>query len=70
MNRQGINVNPGDVSISYSYVGLGFADGPFVPLIRVKVAAKPFLLSFGFGDKLTRREVEGIAMGEDMTTTY
>jgi len=70
MLRQGINIAPADFTISYSYVGLGFAGGPFVPLIRVTVASKPFLLSFGMGEVLTRREVEGVAIGEDMTTNY
>lgn len=70
MLRQGINVSASDLTVSYSYAALGFAGGPFVPLIRVTVASKPFLLSFGMGEVLTRREVEGVAIGEDMTTNY
>lgn len=69
--RQGINVKPEEIAISYSYSGLGFADGPFIPLIKVALAEKPFTLSFGFlGNKLVRPEIIGYAVGEDMKTSY
>lgn len=70
MKRQGINIVPRDVTVTYTYVNLGFAGGPFIPLIEVTVAAKPFMLSFGFGEALRRREVSAHAIGEDMATTY
>lgn len=70
MRRQGVNFDPRDLTITYSYAGMGFAGGPFVPLIRVSIDSAPFLFSFGIADNLTRRLVLAYSIGEDLQTNY
>lgn len=70
MARQGFNYEPSDLTVSYQYAALGFAGGPFVPMVEVQIETRPFLFSFGLGDDLTRRRVIGNAVGEDMATNY
>ena len=70
MARQGFNYDPSDITVSYQYAWLGYAGGPFAPIIEVQIATRPFLFSFGLGDDLVRRTVVGNAIGEDLTTVY
>jgi len=70
MARQGFDYEPSDITVSYQYAWLGYAGGPFVPLIEVQIESRPFLFSFGLGDDLTRRRVIGNAISEDLKTTY
>lgn len=37
-----------DVTISYQYGFLGYAEGPFVPLVTVSIQERPFFLQFFF----------------------
>lgn len=41
-------LDPDDLSITYSYGALGFADGPFTPIVEVKIEERPFFLQFFF----------------------
>ncbi|MEL7465878.1 MAG: TadE/TadG family type IV pilus assembly protein [Pseudomonadota bacterium] len=41
-------LQPEDVVITYRDAGLGFAGGPFVPVIEVSILEKPFFLQFLF----------------------
>lgn len=70
MARQGFNYEPQDITISYQYAGLGYADGPFVPIIEVQIETDTSLFDLGFGPDLTRRRVIGNAIAEDLTTVY
>lgn len=52
-------LDPDDLVITYSYAGLGFAEGPFVPIIEVGIRERPFFLRFGFSLAL------GVSGGEE-----
>ena len=41
-------LNPDNLIVSYAYYELGFANGPFVPLVTVTIAERPFVLQFFF----------------------
>ena len=41
-------LQPEDVVIRYRNAGLGYAGGPFVPIIEVSILEKPFFLQFFF----------------------
>lgn len=41
-------LDPDDLSITYSYGALGFADGPFTPIVEVRIRERPFFLQFFF----------------------
>lgn len=41
-------LDPNDLSITYYYGALGFADGPFTPIVEVKIRERPFFLQFFF----------------------
>lgn len=68
-----------DLSISYSYGLLGFADGPFVPIVEVAIVERPFFLqfffnlAFGGGDdesfEVTLPSVAATAIAEDLSST-
>ena len=70
MRRQGINVEGTDITITYTYAGLGYAGGPMIPIIEVSMDRKNFLLNTGFGFRLIRHPVKAVAVGEDLTTSY
>ena len=68
-----------DLSITYSYGLLGFADGPFVPIVEVAIVERPFFLQFFFnlafgGDddesfQVTLPSVAATAIAEDLSST-
>ena len=41
-------LQPEDVTISYDYGLLGYAGGPFVPIVEVRIEERPFFLQFLF----------------------
>jgi hypothetical protein len=41
-------LNPADLSITYTYGGLGYAGGPFTPIVEVAIEERPFFLQFFF----------------------
>lgn len=41
-------LNPDNLVVAYDYYELGFANGPFVPLVTVTIAERPFMLQFFF----------------------
>ncbi|MGB0851726.1 MAG: TadE/TadG family type IV pilus assembly protein [Pikeienuella sp.] len=41
-------LDPEDLSITYSYAALGFANGPFTPIVEVRIRERPFFLQFFF----------------------
>lgn len=72
-------LNDDDLSITYSYGLLGFADGPFVPIVEVAIVERPFFLQFFFnlafggeGDEsfqVTLPSVAATAIAEDLSST-
>ena len=75
-------LQPEDVVITYRDANLGYAGGPFVPIIEVSILEKPFFLQFLFeatafgGDAGQARPgvetlpaVTATAIAEDMSTT-
>lgn len=67
-----------DLSITYSYGLLGFADGPLVPIVEVAIVERPFFLQFFFnlafggeGDdiEVTLPAVAATAIAEDLSST-
>ena len=67
-----------DLSISYSYGLLGFAEGPFVPIVEVSIQERPFFLQFFFnlafgGDddavEVSLPAVAATAIAEDLSST-
>jgi len=67
-----------DLSITYSYGLLGYADGPFVPIVEVAIVERPFFLQFFFnlafggeGDdiEVTLPSVAATAIAEDLSST-
>lgn len=67
-----------DLSISYSYGLLGFAGGPFVPIVEVAIVERPFFLQFffnlAFGGEdddveVTLPAVAATAIAEDLSST-
>ncbi len=67
-----------DLSITYSYGLLGYADGPFVPIVEVAIVERPFFLQFFFnlafgGDddnvEVTLPAVAATAIAEDLSST-
>ncbi len=72
MMRYGIRVAPDDMTISYTYGWLGYAGGPFAPIVEVTIESRPFLFSFVplIGGDLVRRPVTATAVGEDLATNY
>lgn len=72
-------LDPEDLSITYSYGGLGFAGGPFTPIVEVAIDERPFFLQFLFNlaignpengpDAVTLPNVAAAAIAEDLSTT-
>lgn len=72
-------LDPSDLSVTYSYVGLGFAGGPFTPIIEVSIRERPFFLqfffnlAFGSGEDTSRElnlpAVAASAIAEDLSST-
>lgn len=67
-----------DLSITYSYGLLGFADGPLVPIVEVAIVERPFFLQFffnlAFGGEddnveVTLPAVAATAIAEDLSST-
>ena len=67
-----------DLSITYSYGLLGFADGPLVPIVEVAIVERPFFLqfffnlAFGVDDddvEVTLPAVAATAIAEDLSST-
>ncbi|MFV0472710.1 MAG: TadE/TadG family type IV pilus assembly protein [Pikeienuella sp.] len=71
-------LDPGDLSVTYSYAELGFAGGPFTPIVEVSIRERPFLLQFFFNLAFTSGEnesselnlpaVAAAAVAEDMSS--
>lgn len=49
-------LQPNDMTITYTYAGLGFANGPFVPIVEVEIRERPFFLQFFFNLALLSSE--------------
>jgi len=67
-----------DLSITYRSGLLGFADGPFVPIVEVAIVERPFFLqfffnlAFGAGDEsfeVALPSVAATAIAEDLSST-
>lgn len=71
-------LDPDDLSITYSYGALGFADGPFTPIVEVRIRERPFFLQFffnlGFGGGDSEDQEVGLpavaatAIAEDLSS--
>lgn len=70
-------LDPNDLSVTYTYAGLGFANGPFTPIVQVSIRERPFFLQFffnlGFGDDDEAQEVglpsvAATAIAEDLSS--
>lgn len=71
-------LSPEDLTVTYRYANLGFAGGPFTPIIEVSIEERPFFLqfffnlAFGSGDntaeRLTLPAVAGSAIAEDLSS--
>lgn len=74
-------LDPDDLVITYRYAGLGFANGPFVPIVEVGIKERPFFLRFGFNlaiggegggegqEAQTLPSVMAVAIAEDLSST-
>lgn len=72
-------LDPEDLSVSYYYGRLGYAGGPFVPIVQVSIQERPFFLQFffnlGFGlggdpdGRLDLPAVAASAIAEDLSTS-
>ena len=72
--------DPAKLSVTYSYVRLGYAGGPFTPLVEVRIEQRPFFLQFMFSlafggggdspDEVTLPSVAASAIAEDMSSSY
>jgi len=71
-------LEPSDLSVTYSYAGLGFAGGPFVPLVQVSIVERPFFLQFFFNlavggtsapDELRLPAAAASAIAEDLSSS-
>jgi len=72
-------LEPEQVTITYSYVNLGFAGGPFTPLVEVEIQERPFFLQFFFnlafagdGEGPEALQLPGVAasgIAEDLSST-
>lgn len=72
-------LDPADLSVTYSYAGLGFAGGPFVPIVEVAIVERPFFLQFFFNlasgrpqggtEELQLPAVAASAIAEDLSST-
>lgn len=68
-----------DLTITYYYGALGFAGGPFTPIVEVKIEERPFFLQFmfnlGFGQggseaqEVSLPAVAATAIAEDLSST-
>jgi len=71
-------LDPSDLSITYSYGGLGYAGGPFIPIVEVSIEERPFFLQFFFNlavrnpttgrDELELPAVAASAIAEDLSS--
>lgn len=69
-------LDPDDLSITYFYGALGFAGGPFTPIIEVRIRERPFFLQFFFnigigesdGNEVGLPSVAATAIAEDMSS--
>ncbi len=71
-------LDPSDMSVTYSYGGLGYAGGPFVPIVEVSIEERPFFLQFFFNlavanpsngsDELRLPAVAASAIAEDLSS--
>lgn len=71
-------LDPEDLSITYYYGGLGFAEGPFTPIVEVAIEERPFFLQFLFNlaladpdqeaDELQLPAVAASAIAEDLSS--
>ncbi len=72
-------LSPEDLTVTYSYAGLGFAGGPFTPIVEVSIEERPFFLqfffnlAFGSGEDasgaLNLPAVAASAIAEDLSST-
>ena len=75
-------LSPEDLEVTYRYADLGFANGPFVPIVEVTIVERPFFLQIGFslyyGPDATDDNVADVkrlpaatatAIAEDMSST-
>lgn len=72
-------LSPEDLTVTYSYAALGFAGGPFTPIVEVTIEERPFFLqfffnlAFGSGEdssgRLTLPAVAASAIAEDLSST-
>lgn len=71
-------LDPSDLTVTYSYGALGFAGGPFTPIVEVSIRERPFLqfffnLAFGSGEDTSRElnlpAVAASAIAEDLSST-
>ncbi|MGB0505171.1 MAG: TadE/TadG family type IV pilus assembly protein [Pikeienuella sp.] len=68
-----------DLTITYYYGALGFAGGPFTPIVEVRIEERPFFLQFmfnlGFGQggseaqEVSLPSVAATAIAEDLSST-
>jgi hypothetical protein len=68
-----------DLTITYYYGALGFAGGPFTPIVEVKIEERPFFLQFmfnlGFGQggseaqEVSLPAVAATSIAEDLSST-
>ncbi|MEM7543925.1 MAG: TadE/TadG family type IV pilus assembly protein [Pseudomonadota bacterium] len=71
-------LDPSDLSITYYYGELGFAGGPFVPIVEVAIEERPFFLQFFFNlavgnpangaEELQLPAVAASAIAEDLSS--
>lgn len=72
-------LEPADLTVRYSYGRLGFAGGPFTPIVEVIIEERPFFLqfffnlAFGSGEDASRElrlpAVAASAIAEDLRST-
>ncbi len=72
-------LQPGDLTVRYSYGRLGFAGGPFTPIVEVIIEERPFFLQFFFNlafgsgedssNELRLPAVAASAIAEDLSST-
>ncbi|MEM8751627.1 MAG: TadE/TadG family type IV pilus assembly protein [Pseudomonadota bacterium] len=72
-------LDPDDLSVSYIDGRLGFAGGPFTPIVQVEIREKPFFLQFLFNlaladgsaevEEVTLPAVAASAIAEDLSST-
>ena len=72
-------LDPEDMSVTYYYGDLGFANGPFTPIVEVAIEERPFFLQFFFNlavgnpenevDELQLPPVAASAIAEDLSSS-